>query len=302
MSTDTPNAESEVSIESRMAAVFGAEEAELPEAAPVEAAPETVEDANSEVAPEEVAQDGFEFEADDGTTLKLPAAAEPYVMRQKDYTQKTMAVAEREKMARDLHQFAEAREQLNAAIFENATRLHAKESELQQYRTADWAALFEANPSQALMFQQKMHNLEREVEQERREIGAKQQHFAQAKLKHSEFQWNAAEKAARPLLGNLTPAENVAMAQTIQSLGMTPDSFKERFADPVAIVLAYKAAKWDSLQAGKSKAVQTAQKAPPVVKPGAANPNASSADKSLRAQLKKSGDFRDAAKLLMKLG
>lgn len=38
--------------------------------------------------------DEIEFEADDGTKLKLPKAVEPALLRQKDYTQKTQAVAE----------------------------------------------------------------------------------------------------------------------------------------------------------------------------------------------------------------
>ena len=65
MSTDTPTPESEVSIESRLAAAFAAEETGVPEAAPVETAPEASEEPTTEVETEEVAEDVFEFEADD---------------------------------------------------------------------------------------------------------------------------------------------------------------------------------------------------------------------------------------------
>lgn len=302
MSTDNP-AESEVSIESRLSAVFGAEDTGEPEAAPVESAPEVEEEPTTEVAEEEVPEEVFEFEADDGTTLKLPAAAKEAVLRQKDYTQKTMQLAEMQKAAQDRLQYAEAREQLSAAVLEDVTQLRSIEAQLKQYQEADWPALYEANPGQALRFQQVMRDLEKQVGQKQQEINQKAQHIQQATAKHNEFQWQAAEKGARQIIGEVSTADNAAMLQTITQLGLTPQEFKSRFADPRIVALTFKAAKWDALQANKSTAVTKAAKAPPVVKPGAANPNASAtADKSLRQRLQKSGDYRDAAKLLMKLG
>jgi len=303
MSTDTPQTESDVSIESRLSAVFGAEEAELPEAAPVETVQENTDEPTTEVAQEEVQEDIFEFEADDGTTLKLPAAVEKAVLRQKDYTQKTMQLAELQKQAQDRLQYAEAREQLSAAVMDDVTQLRSIESQLKQYQEADWPALYEANPGQALRFQQVMRDLEKQAAQKQQEINAKVQHVQQATAKHNQFQWEAAEKGARQMIGEISAADNAAMLRTVESLGITPQEFKARFADPRIIAAVHKAAKWDSLQANKSTAVQAAQKAPPVVKPGAANPNAAAVarDKSLRERLHKSGDLRDAARLLAKL-
>ena len=303
MSTDTPNAESEVSIESRLSAVFEAEDG-APEAAPVETAAEPEEEATTEVAEEEGASEGeIEFEADDGTTLKIPAALEKAVLRQKDYTQKTMQLAELAKQAHDRLQYAEAREQLSAAVMDDVTQLRSIEAQLKQYQDADWPALYEANPGQALRFQQVMRDLEKQVEQKKQEVSAKAQHIQAATQRHAQVQWEAAEKGARQMIGEISAADNAAMLRTVESLGITPQEFKARFADPRIIAAVHKAAKWDSLQANKSTAVQTAQKAPPVVKPGAANPNAAAVarDKSLRERLHKSGDLRDAARLLAKL-
>lgn len=303
MSTDTPQAESDVSIESRLSAAFAADETESPEAAPVEAAPEASEEPTTEVETEEVTEDVFEFEADDGTTLKLPAAVEKAVLRQRDYTQKTMQLAELQKQAHDRLQYAEAREQLSAAVMEDVTQLRSIESQLKQYQEADWPALYEANPGQALRFQQVMRDLEKQITQKQQEINAKVQHVQQATQKHNQFQWEAAEKGARQMIGEISAADNAAMLRTVESLGITPKEFKERFADPRIIAAVHKASKWDSLQASKSGAVKAAQKAPPVVKPGAANPNAAAVarDKGLRERLHKSGDLRDAARLLAKL-
>ncbi|MDQ5880847.1 MAG: hypothetical protein QG616_677 [Pseudomonadota bacterium] len=305
MSTDTPQAESEVSIESRLSAAFAAEETGAPEAAPVEPAPEASEEPTTEVETEEVAEDVFEFEADDGTTLKLPAAVEKAVLRQRDYTQKTMQLAELQKQAHDRLQYAEAREQLSAAVMEDVTQLRSIESQLKQYQEADWPALYEANPGQALRFQQVMRDLEKQITQKQHEINAKVQHVQQATQKHNQFQWEAAEKGARQMIGEISAADNAAMLRTVESLGITPKEFKERFADPRIIAAVHKAAKWDSLQAGKSKAVQTANQAPPVVKPGASKGPSVAAEqkyRDTRAKFSKTGSVQDAAKLFLLRG
>jgi hypothetical protein len=305
MSTDTPQAESEVSIESRLSAAFAAEDAESPEAAPVEAAPEASEEPTTEVETEEVPEDVFEFEADDGTTLKLPAAVEKAVLRQRDYTQKTMQLAELQKQAHDRLQYAEAREQLSAAVMEDVTQLRSIESQLKQYQDADWPALYEANPGQALRFQQVMRDLEKQITQKQHEINAKVQHVQQATQKHNQFQWEAAEKGARQMIGEISAADNAAMLRTVESLGITPKEFKERFADPRIIAAVHKAAKWDSLQSSKPQAVKTANQAPPVVKPGASKgPGAASQQKykDVRSSLKKSGSVEDAARLFLLRG
>lgn len=305
MSTDTPQPESEVSIESRLSAVFGTEEAELPEAAPAESAQETTDEPTTEVAQEEVQEDSFEFEADDGTTLKLPAAVEKAVLRQKDYTQKTMQLAELQKQAQDRLQYAEAREQLSAAVMDDVTQLRSIEAQLKQYQDADWPALYEANPGQALRFQQVMRDLEKQAGQKQQEINAKVQHVQQATAKHNQFQWETAEKGARQMIGDISAADNAAMLRTVESLGITPQEFKSRFADPRIIAMTHKAAKWDALQASKPNAVKTANLAPPVVKPGASKgPSAAAEQKyrDARAKFGKTGAVQDAAKLFLLRG
>lgn len=304
MSTDNPTQEPVASIESRMAAVFGAEEAEQPEVATPEPEPVSTEDATAEVQQEAEApaepEDVFEYEADDGSVLKLPAAAKEGVLRQQDYTKKAMQVAELRKQAEDRLQFAEAREQITTAVLGEVTELRSLESELKQYQNADWAALYDANPGQALRFQQTMRDLENKVATKKQEIQGKVQHMQQATEKHSSNQWQMAEQAARGIIGTITAAENQAMARTVEALGITPQEFKSRFADPRIIALTHKAAKWDALQAGKPKAVEAANKAPPVVKPGVSTGNSAavSKEKALRQRVKASGDVRDVAALL----
>ena len=307
MSTDNPTPESGASIESRLSAVFGAEEAEQPEVAIPEPEPVSTQEPTAEVQEEAepAPEDVFEYEADDGSVLKLPAAVKEGVLRQQDYTKKAMQVAEMRKQAEDRLQFAEAREQITTAVLGEVTELRSLEAELKQYQSADWAALYDANPGQALRFQQTMRDLENKVATKKQEIQGKAQHLQQATEKHSANQWQMAEQAARGIIGTITTAENQAMARTVEALGITPQEFKSRFADPRIIALTHKAAKWDALQAGKPKAVEAANNAPPVVKPGASKGPGVAADqkyRETRTSLKKTGSLQDAARLFVMRG
>jgi len=302
MDTDNPTPESEVSIESRLGAVFAEEDSAQPEAAADEPEAVSTDDETTEEAPVE---DTFEFQADDGSTLKLPAAVKEAVLRQQDYTRKTMAVAQLQKQADDRLQYAEAREQISAAVLNDVAELRGLENELKQYQTADWSALYDSNPGQALKFQQVMRDLETKVARKQQEVQAKANHIQQATTKHADYQWAEAENGARQILGNVTAAENAAMLQTITTLGITPQEYKSRFADPRIIALTHKAAKWDALQAGKPAAVKSAQGAPPVVKPGASKGPTVAAEqkyREARAKLGKSGSIQDAARLFLLRG
>jgi hypothetical protein len=307
MSTDNPVEESDASIESRLSAVFASEPV-VPEVAPEVQEQESAEVEDNEAQePVEVEDSGeyIDFEADDGTTIKLPAAAKDAVLRQADYTRKTQAVAELQKQAQDRLQYAEAREQISSAVLEDVTQLRSLESQLKQYQEADWRQLFAADPGQALQFQQTMSNLKEQVAQKKSDIQGKAQHIQRATAEHQQVQWQHAEKAARQMLGEVTAAENAAMLQTIKGLGIDQAEFKARFADPRIIALTHKAAKWDALQAGKPAAVKAANTAPPVVKPGASKGPSQAADKrymDTRQSLKKSGSVEDAAKLFLLRG
>ena len=313
MSTEqTQSVDSEASIESRLSAAFAAEETESPEAAPVEAAPEASEEPTTEVAEDESSDGLVDFQDDDGSVYKIPKKVYEATMRRDEFTRKTQDLAQQHRraqeqaaMAADKLQYAEAREQLSAAVMEDVTQLRSIESQLKQYQDADWPALYEANPGQALRFQQVMRDLEKQITQKQQEINAKVQHVQQATQKHNQFQWEAAEKGARQMIGEISAADNAAMLRTVESLGITPKEFKERFADPRIIAAVHKAAKWDSLQSSKPQAVKTANQAPPVVKPGASKgPGAASQQKykDVRSSLKKSGSVEDAARLFLLRG
>ena len=240
------------------------------------------EDDSEEESP--VSEEYVDFEADDGSVIKLPAAAKDAVLRRADYTKKTEQLATRERLAQDKIHFAEAREQLSAAVLDDLTEYRSLEKELAQYQGVDWSLLYESNPGQAFALQQRRTDLEKRVSAKERDITSKAKGLQEAQARHVETQWTEAEKGARQIIGNVTAAENVAMAQTVEALGFTTQEFKSKFADPRIIAAVHKAAKWDSLQANKSN--PKAANAPPIVKSGAVN--------TMSAQSKQELSFRKA--------
>lgn len=81
-----------------------AEQSEQPEqeASPEEEQAEEPKAEEAETPPQEPEEPVVEFELEDGKKLKVPEALKPHLMRDKDYRQKTMALAEQRKALEQL--------------------------------------------------------------------------------------------------------------------------------------------------------------------------------------------------------
>jgi hypothetical protein len=280
---------------------------ERPEAAvkeePEDAQPvETTEDdepEQEEAPPEEFA----EVTADDGTPVKIPAKLKDSFLRWDDYTKKTQTVQSLAEKAQDQLHFAEAQQQLLAAVAQDIGQFHAKNAHLQRYESLDWSALWSADPGQAMKLRDERDQLRAQVAQIGQAIQAKAAHANKSASEHIEWQWQKAEEGVMQILGKVTPEENAAMARTAKALGFTDKELKGRYADAKILHAIYKAAKWDQLQAGKSAAVSGMKTVPPVLKPGAVQTGAAAERKTqdARMRLKKSGRVEDAAALFMRM-
>ena len=292
MSTEQAPEASEASIHERLASLAPEAAEEQP---PVEAAEAADETAEPEVTPEE---ETFDFEDDDGKPRKLPADLKDYVLRRTDYTRKTTEAANLAKVAEDRMQYADMRDKVSEALSQKYAEVHSLKRDLEQFDKLDVTGL---EPAQLWTLSQRRDALKAQLAQAEQQFGQGKQYLEQMAKQHAENQWNLANQGAHQRIGNLTPGENVAMAKLVQSMGFTEQELKGRFADPRFLHMVYKAAKWDVLQANKGKAAEKAASAPPVLKPGAAKPGAVAEQKyrDQRAKLKKSGDFKDAAKLFM---
>jgi hypothetical protein len=96
------------------------------------------------------------------------------------------------------------------------------------------------------------------------------------------------------------------VARYAGNYGIPPEAMAEvAVMFPGFAVLAHKAAQYDKVVSTKGTAVQKAQKAPPVIKPGATtstNTAAAQKTRDIQGRFKKSGSTEDFARLLLARG
>ena len=292
---DEQSAPDSPSIESRIASTF---------ASPPEVAAEPVAQTEVEVpATDPVTDEGEEFE-DDGVTYRLPPELKAKVeewksghLRQDDYTRKTQEVAALQKQVSTIAETAHARQQFDEHIATERSDLVQIENSLKQYKNLDWTSL---DLESHVKYRSQMEALKERATELKSTISTKEGQFQM---------WSEGQK--RALIEN----GNKFLSQTIKGWG--PDAMKqvagaakdvgytsneiENVFDVRFVRLAHKAAQYDKLMSGKEAALATAQKAPPVVKPGASNGQAAAQDqryKDTRNALRKTGSIDDAARLI----
>jgi len=296
MSTEQSAPDSGPSIESRMAAVFTAESA--PEVAPepvVEAAAE-----NQQVEPE--TDDGEDFELD-GLTYRLPADLKAKVselkegaLRREDYTRKTQELAEMHRQVSTMAETAQARQQFEQSITSERTELERVKADMARYKGLDWGSL---DIDAHLKLRTQLEQLKERSGELEREINTKAGQFAQwSEGKKRELIQQGTKFLSQTIKG-WGPETVRDVASAAQEVGYTSAEIENVF-DVRFVRLAHKAAQYDKLMAGKPAALATAQKAPPVIKPGASKgPGAEVGQrvKDARQALRKSGSLDDAARL-----
>jgi hypothetical protein len=166
-----------------------------PNAAPLGPAPEVVQsnEPNSqptELQTDDLTQDPSLLSQEDedeeleheGKVYRLPKALKPLVMMQKDYTQKTQAIAEEKRTAAAAAEAAKAEQQ--AAVAERqASREFLREAasvisineQLAEFDTVDWDKLARDDPAKAQALQVHRTELERKRDTKLGELAAKEQ-------------------------------------------------------------------------------------------------------------------------------
>jgi len=303
MSTEQPVKDSD--IQGRMNSFFGGppEVAAQPETETPEeptATPEATDGEEPNEYEANPADDLVEIELDDGEKYRVPPSLKDRVMASKDYTVKTQELAVQRKSIEDKAQFVEAREKLSEALRDDMAEVQRLEYQRKQYEGLDWSALYNADPGQAMKLRDQRDELAREIQQKSGVLQQKVQRGQQILTQHAEKQWEIAVEGVRQRIGKVTQAEDAAMLDQVRELGFSAEEIKTKLADSRILQAIHKAAKWDALQRTKPGAVAQAQKAPPILKAGAVNPNAqaNTRDKALRQQVKKTGNLNDVARLL----
>ncbi len=292
----------EASVESRLGAFFSEQDEAPPvETAEVEAqSEETTENAEEVEATEQEAEEEFvDIEDYAGKTHKVPAALKEGFMRKKEYMRETARVTDLAKSAEDRLQYAEAREHAYAAVMSEVAEFNALKAKRDQYDQVDWGALYNADLGQAVKLRDQRDQLDKQIAEKSQAIQGKAGQVQEMQKKHFGNQWQMAVDGAKKALGQYSEVDDQAAATWAQARHFTESELKGRFADARVLEAIHKAAKWDSLQAGKPGAVSKAHAAPPVIKPGAiGKPQAGVKDKVLRDRLRSKGGLQDAAALL----
>lgn len=255
----------------------------------------TTEEAADEQAPED---DGYVDLELEGEVVRVPPKLKEGYLRNADYTRKTQELAQLQKQS-----LAVMQQQELIGKFQQETKAEQKalaqvQSELERYKQIDWTNLdtetYIKTKGYIDQLKDKANDLNQELSQKAASVKSE---IDKSRSTAAANAYDYIGKHIKDWTANSEVEKQVA--SYAQNFGVPPEALAEiavRF--PGFAVMAAKASKYDSLQEGVSKSVKTAQKAPPVVKPGAVTSNANETSyKKARLALKKSGSVEDAAAL-----
>jgi hypothetical protein len=266
----TAQADSTDSFDALLDRVVGSDEEKEPQQEPQEqgeeqAAEQTQESETSSETETQPALEEVEFE---GAKYQLPPSIKSALMRQQDYTQKTQAVAERERMVALQSQRQQVEQSFQQSIAPESQALAELDAAIKRFKNVDWQALDTNTLVQTRnnldMLKEQRSELEKSVEGKRKEFDEKMQGFHRESL-----------QKANEVLTRVIPKWGPEVQKEIMSYGQSQgytDVELGSIRDPRIIQSLYKASQWDKLQAGKSLTAKRASGVPPVVKPGATKP------------------------------
>lgn len=307
----------QATVQSRMEALLDIDEpqvveeqevAEVPPQEAVEEAPagENAVEEGAEAAQEVVEQrvlklkhDGVEIEKPEDEVIAL--AQQGY-----DYMQKTQKLSEDRKAVETTAQALKAQEQAFAqqvqvqkALMTDVAKITAIDSQLSQYQNLDWQSLSNTDPVEAQKLFFSYTQLKTQRDQAVNEVNQKQQVLTQTQAQTRAKQ----VQLGHEVLKKGIPGWGPELAKSLVSAGKEygfDDNELSGLTDPRTVRLLHDAAQWRKLQTSKPIVDKKVAAASPVLKPGAKDSTsaASSANKSLREALKKTGDKDYAAKLI----
>jgi len=257
---------------------------EKPEAAPQEADAENVSDEPSpDDLPDEAvpppSADGAEFEiVHNGAQHKLSREETIKLAQQGfDYTQKTQALAEKQKAMDVYLQRAAEVEQMTPYVAQELATVKAIEAQLNQYAQVDWVRLATEDPLEYPKHRAQYDQLVQSYQAANGQLQQKASYVQQQRqaLTQQKLQQESAKLVER-IPEWRDPAKYQAGAQELSSYlisqGADPGEVAA-LSDSLAVSIARKAMLYDKLVAQKADRSKQLRSAPPVVRPGAAVPS-----------------------------
>jgi hypothetical protein len=275
--------------------------------------PKKEEEAEEEVEPPEGVEEGDDAPITiqvDGKPVTLTQAqlADAYKngLRQSDYTQKTMAVAEQRKAAEAETQKAQ---QERYTYAQNLTKMAAQlEGAIQQQEKIDWSALLNADPIEYLKQQADLSKRQTALQENQREQSRIAQQFqaeqTEANRTHLATQQQEILVKLPQWKDEATASkERDAIKADLVKRGYTPEEISG-ISDHKAVVLAREAMLYRQMMAKANIAAKKMQTTPErVIRSGVAsegNPGRADRNAAMR-DLAKSGSTEDAARVFATL-
>lgn len=309
MAEQSAPTDSDADVLTRLETYYSADagKPETPPEKPSEQQPEA--SASAEVAteqepeqepPQEAAPELVELQAEDGTVHQVPQWVKDGFMRRDDYTRKTQEASATYAEAATQAEIARVTAGFQQFVAPEAEELAAVERQMKQYKAYDVTNL---SVEDSTKLRWTIDGLKDRAEELKGQIEGKKAQFAQfVEGKREELKKVRAERLAKAIKGWGTSAD-VEATQAAMAVGFTEAELKNPLSfDARTGVLAWKAAQYDKITAGKPAAAQKVAKAPPIVRPGATQSGqavATNRYKDARASLKKSGSVEDFARALL---
>lgn len=248
----------------------------------------------------EVPEEEFEF---DGKLYKAPKELKEAVLRHKDYTEKTMALAEERKLAQQEREFIQTQAAFTNKYAEHVAEVKAIESRLKQFDQLDWTQLAEANQAQYLALDRQERQLRDQYQRKIQEVQAVAAEFQREAQTHKEKKLVAGREILRKEFRDQGEDFGQKLFKTGETFGFTKEEL-EMVDDPRMVRVLNAARQWTELQSAKPGVQKRAEQAKPVKVTNArsAQSNQSTAQiEQLRTRVQKTGDSRAAEDMLTRL-
>jgi hypothetical protein len=304
----------EQSLEDRMVSFLDAEEGieeEVPEvvaAEEEEPTEELEEEAEEEESEEEQPSATVRLKVN-GEEIEKPLEEVIALAQQgMDYTQKTQKVAEERRELENYAQTIKVQEQqlqesvqVQQALIQDIAQLTAIDNQLSQYQQVNWDQLNESDPVEAQRLFFKYSQLQTQRGQMANVLTQKQQQIAQQQAQRTQQLLHEGQEVLKRDIPGWSQEKAREIFTEAKHYGFVDDELS-RVTDPRVVKALHDALQWRKLQANPTAKQKVAQ-AKPIVKPGAKDTKqqATSQTRSLREQLRKTGDDKAAAKLIERL-
>lgn len=208
----------------------------------------------------------------DGETYQVPPKLAKAVMQERDYTQGKQAIAQERQLIASQKEAVEAERVWLQQAVPDIAKVQALNDQIEQYERLDWSNL---STDDMIRYKHAADQLRSQRDKLKDQVQTKYQHH-QAKVKEAQEKFL---DQANGYLAQRISGWSAETARNIMDYGAAKHGFSqaELLQNPKVMTALHKAMLFDKLQTSKDSARNKIAAAPPIIKPGASNPQAQQA-------------------------